>query len=117
MLDFFPYGYADGSGNRYEIGPEIIVYHPVTPAESSTGIYSGGEPFSAAIGPAQYREIVYLLEAARQPGAGHAPARAKGTGAIWKRLNATDGGSPVWLSMNSPAKAAIEQWLHNLTVK
>jgi hypothetical protein len=117
MLDFFPYEYADGSNNRYLIGPETITYRPITPAESSTGIYSGGEPFSVAIGPAQYQEIVALLEAARQPGAGHAPARAKGTGAIWKRLNPTDDDTLTLLRMDSPAKAAIEQWLKNLPKK
>lgn len=37
--------YRDGNGNRYKFTREYLEYIPVQPEESSSGIYSGGEPF------------------------------------------------------------------------
>jgi hypothetical protein len=56
--------YADGSANRYVITPTQLNYIPVKPEESSTGIYSGGEPAMVAISTWQYASIKELFEKA-----------------------------------------------------
>jgi hypothetical protein len=43
------YQYADGSANVYRIKPDSLEYIPVKPEESSTGMYSGGEPKKVAL--------------------------------------------------------------------
>ncbi len=35
--------FADGNGNKYTISQEKIIYEPISAAESSSGVYSGGE--------------------------------------------------------------------------
>lgn len=80
--------YADGSANVYRLtqarpGDEVrFEYVPVTPAQSSTGTYSGGDPKQARLAPDDPRvealwKRVETLEA--DPSL-RAPARAKRTG-------------------------------------
>ncbi len=38
------YTYYDGNNNEYVIQPGLLEYKPVQPAESSSGVYSGGVP-------------------------------------------------------------------------
>lgn len=57
--------YSDGCANVYTVYPDSIVYDPVRPEESSSGIYSGGEPYTAVITPEQFSRIfneVRILE-------------------------------------------------------
>jgi hypothetical protein len=58
------YEYADGSANRYVILPESLEYIPVKPEESSTGMYSGGEPKKIEITEVQFQTLKSLLEKA-----------------------------------------------------
>jgi hypothetical protein len=61
---------SDGAGNVTTItqpqgGPVTWRYRPVTPAESSTGFYSGGDPASGTLAPAQVDALWTLVRAAR----------------------------------------------------
>lgn len=56
------YEYADGNANVYVITPIELKYIPVTPEESSSGTYSGGEPKNIAITPAQFQTLEALFE-------------------------------------------------------
>ena len=56
------YSYSDGSGNTYFITETTITYSPVTPLESSSGLYSGGEPANITIDKATFQNVVSLLE-------------------------------------------------------
>ena len=61
---------SDGAGNDTTItqppgGPVTWRYRPVTPAESSTGFYSGGEPASGTLAPTQVDALWTLVRAAR----------------------------------------------------
>lgn len=56
--------YADGSANRYVITSTQLNYIPVKPEESSTGMYSGGEPATVAINAQQYAALKALFEKA-----------------------------------------------------
>jgi hypothetical protein len=103
--------YADGAANLYLLRADSLEYRPVTPAESSTGIYSGGEPKTVPVPPAARAELVALLEralAAAQP----TPGRAKGTG--WVAKGDGPEKQEVILAMNSPLKAQIEAYLKAL---
>lgn len=84
---------ADGSANAFHFtsesasGPVAFVYVPVTPEQSSTGMYSGGPPRKEQLDPADPRlsELWSQLHALEAKPAIHTPDRAKGTGAIgWK---------------------------------
>src|SRR5688572_2685145 len=76
------YVYADGSANRYIITPDSLEYDPVTPAESSTGTYSGGDPKIVSISAEQFESISQLFDEAIAHKAAHIQDRIKTSGAI-----------------------------------
>lgn len=76
------YVYADGSANRYIITPISIEYDPVTPEESSTGTYSGGDPKTVSISPEQFELIGQLFDKAVANKSVHIEDRMKTSGAI-----------------------------------
>ncbi len=107
----FVYRYHDGANNVWSIGPQKIIYQPVTPAMSSSGIYSGGEPFEKAISVAQFTEIEALLKAGAANKTIHEDSRLKGSGMIIELITDTMAGATCLLPMRSAEKAAIETWL------
>lgn len=78
------YGYADGSANRYIITPDQLEYIPVRPEESSTGMYSGGEPKKVSLTKDQFEKISSLLERALQTTEAHMEDRMKTSGLVEK---------------------------------
>lgn len=76
------YQYADGSANVYILKPDSLEYVPVKPEESSTGMYSGGEPKKVALAPEEFRAISNLLEGAIKKTEIHIPDRVKTSGTI-----------------------------------
>lgn len=82
--------YADGSANGYDFAQasaEALIefeYTPVTPAMSSTGHYSGGDPHQAELSPddARIGELWRRVEALEADTASHHTSRDKGTGAF-----------------------------------
>ncbi len=80
--------YADGSGNVYGFEADgagvRFTYEPVTPARSSTGTYSGGEPVDERLAADDPR-VATLWRHARAleaDTAQHASERNKGDGAF-----------------------------------
>lgn len=80
--------YADGSANVYRFTATAagvrFVYDPMTPARSSTGMYSGGEPVDTTIAIDDPR-IATLWDHARAleaDTAHHVTDRNKGDGAL-----------------------------------
>lgn len=78
--------YADGSGNRYALvddgrGDVDVTYDPMTPAKSSSGMYSGGPPRHAVV-PRDDPRIAELWSRVLLAALGPSVARAKGTGAF-----------------------------------
>jgi hypothetical protein len=108
------YRYHDGANNVWSIGPKKIVYHPVTPAMSSTGTYSGGEPFEKAISEVQFAEIEALLKVGVAHKTIHEDSRLKGSGMIVELLTDALVGGTYFLPMRSAEKEAIETWLGQL---
>lgn len=82
--------YADGAANIYHFaqettgGPVSFEYVPVTPEQSSTGTYSGGEPRKATLAADDPRidELWQRVERLEADTASHGPDRNKGTGAF-----------------------------------
>lgn len=80
--------YADGSGNVYAFAADgagvHFTYEPMTPAHSSTGTYSGGEPVDEHLAADDPR-VATLWQYARAleaDTAQHAAERNKGDGAF-----------------------------------
>lgn len=76
------YEYADGSANLYILTSDSLAYEPVKPEESSTGMYSGGDPKKVAIKIEDFRNVRSLLEAAKKNHAVHITDRIKTSGVI-----------------------------------
>ncbi|MDT0556093.1 hypothetical protein [Patiriisocius hiemis] len=51
------YSYTDQNNNSYYISETEIRYIPITPSESSSGVYSGGNKKNVSISKAQFSEI------------------------------------------------------------
>ncbi|HTE51413.1 MAG TPA: hypothetical protein VK698_11255 [Kofleriaceae bacterium] len=82
--------YADGAANVYRFSQSLaggavsFEYVPVTPEQSSTGTYSGGEPRKAVLAADDPRiaELWRRVEALEADTGSHGPDRNKGTGAF-----------------------------------
>mgnify|MGYP005854571543 CR=1 FL=1 len=109
----YRYTYTDGNNNRWEIGKDSITYKPITAAQSSSGIYSGGAPRSIAISEDAFVEGETLLQAALFAEKGHSAQRSMGTAVLTQYLQDKKL-RQVILEMHSPEKEAIEAWLKAL---
>lgn len=103
------YEYSDGSANRYVITQTNIEYIPVKPEESSTGMYSGGEPKLVSITNDQFNAIANLFEVAFQNTSAHMADRPKMSGLIVSRTGNTS--QQAILKPNSEEKKNIENQL------
>jgi len=76
------YEYADGSANLYLLSSTELRYMPVTPEESSSGMYSGGKPKTVSLSPDQYKNLKVMLENALGNKSIHIADRIKMSGMI-----------------------------------
>jgi hypothetical protein len=106
------YEYADGSGNVYVVKDLSVEYKPVTPRNSSSGVYSGGEPAHATVSSSQYDSLVNLLESAMANSSIHQENREMMTGLIVRYSNADP--TRTVLKRDSSEKNAIETALKKL---
>jgi len=74
--------YSDGSGNAYYIAPDRFVYSPVSPLQSSSGIYSGGKAVNKSIDSKTYQALETLFREAAADTTAHTNQRTKGSGEI-----------------------------------
>lgn len=109
------YVYADGSANRYIITSDSLEYDPVTPAESSTGTYSGGEPKTVSISKQQFESIGQLFDKAVANKAVHIEDRMKTSGAI--SIVEGDNRIQVILAPGCSEKENIESLLKHILSK
>jgi hypothetical protein len=109
------YEYSDGSANRYVITQTTMEYIPVKPEESSTGMYSGGEPKTVSISKEQFDSVAKLFEAAFQNTNTHISERPKMSGLIVSRTN--DKSQQAILKPGSEEKKAIESLLKTMLDK
>jgi hypothetical protein len=50
--------YTDQNNNTYTVTQNSVTYDPITPMESSSGTYSGGDPWTKKID----QEVFYVIE-------------------------------------------------------
>jgi hypothetical protein len=103
------YSYSDGSGNAYFITESTVQYDPITAAESSSGVYDGGEPKTSAIDADQFDQIMTLFDQAASDESIQIENRAKGSG--YFQYPDSD---PVIIEMGSVIQIQIEALLSNL---
>jgi hypothetical protein len=106
------YVYADGSANRYIITADSLEYDPVTPEESATGTYSGGDPKIVSISAEQFESISQLFDKAIANKAVHIEDRIKTSGAI--SVLKGDTSTQVILAPGCAEKEAIESLLKQI---
>ncbi|HZY80016.1 MAG TPA: hypothetical protein VFE50_10865 [Cyclobacteriaceae bacterium] len=106
------YEYADGSANRYIVTADALEYDPVTPAESSTGTYSGGDPKVVAISTKQFETIGQLFNNALNNKAVHIQDRMKTSGAV--SITNGDKYTQAILAPGCAEKDAIESLLKKI---
>lgn len=109
------YTYADGSANRYIITASSLQYLPIKPEESSTGMYSGGDPANVNLTEAQFKSVQQLLEKAISATGNHITDRIKMSGAV-TRTTASDTVTII-LKPGVPEQAALESALKQLLKK
>jgi hypothetical protein len=109
------YTYADGSANHYVISASSLQYIPVKPEESSTGMYSGGDPADVKLTEEQFKSVQQLLENAISATGNHITDRIKMSGAI-TRITASDTVTII-LKPGVPEQAALESALKQLIKK
>jgi len=76
------YEYLDGNNNKYTITPTNIIYDPVRPEQSSTGLYSGGEPYTAPLEEKQFKDMEEVIKKSISNADGQIDSRNKGTGML-----------------------------------
>jgi hypothetical protein len=104
---------SDGSANVTVLtqpanGPATWVYRPVSPAESSSGVYSGGAPANGTLAPAQVVALWDLVRTARGDASGG--AREKGT--VHIATESAAGTRRVTVARG--AAEAIDTWVRSL---
>jgi hypothetical protein len=76
------YSYSDGSGNVYIITNTGLEYIPIEPAQSSSGIYDGGDYVKTGLSKYQFDQLKKLLQAALLNTSVHTTKRIKTSGMI-----------------------------------
>lgn len=109
------YTYADGSANHYVITDSSLQYIPVKPEESSTGMYSGGDPADVKLTKEQFESLKQLLEEAISATGNHIADRIKMSGAV-TRITASDTVTII-LKPGAPEQDALESALKQLLKK
>ena len=103
--------YADGAANGDAISPTSFTYTPVTPEQSSTGMYSGGPPRAGSLAPEIAARILAAAEALAADTANHVEDRGKGTGAF---TLTTGRGSQHFIVVRGPALVSFDALLASL---
>lgn len=107
------YIYSDGSSNNYIISETQLKYDPVTPKESSSGTYSGGEAKTKALSKSDFEKISVLFKEVFAAKADQQQNREMMTGLlIQKKRKKTF--QQVVIKSNSPYIGKIETLLKSL---
>lgn len=77
------YTYVDGNNNTYRLdSDDILSYDPITPSESSSGSYSGGQPISIRLDSEPANRLRKTLDKAISMEGGASTMRNKGSGLL-----------------------------------
>lgn len=106
------YTYADGSSNKYKLLNNRLEYDPMTPELSSSGTYSGGDPFEIELKKIDVIKLIDVLERAIWSVNDHSERRTKGCGTIIKNLK--DENERFYLRYNSNSLNEINNYLKRI---
>jgi hypothetical protein len=101
------YTYADGSGNKYKLQKFKLSYFPITPDMSSSGTYSGGEPFKIDLERLDLIKLIDVFERALWANKDHTEKRTMGSGIIIKELEGDS--QRFYLKYNSDSMTEIDK--------
>ena len=101
------YAYIDGNNNTYEIGDELA-YVPISAAQSSSGMYSGGAPKAVALDAETRAQLIELLDQIAADTDNALETRPKGCGTVIR------GEHQTCTRSSSPLKGALEHRLRTL---
>ncbi len=105
--------YLDGNGNKYSITPVSIIYDPITAAESSTGMYDGGEPYTISISVIEFEILQETAMNCINKKEGIIENRIKGSGML-----IIEPGNKIFIfDMNSTQRAELENTIQSITKK
>ena len=104
--------YFDGNNNRFVVSETDLVYEPIKPIFSSSGMYSGGEAKRVVLNAAEYQEIERIITKAINNVAEHIPQRLMGAALL--KMQEDNKLVSCMLDMHSELKAEIEKVLHRL---
>lgn len=80
------YTFVDGSGNKYKLHNFKLSYEPISPEMSSSGTYSGGEPFSVELEKMYLLKFIDVMERALWAESDHTENKSMGSGTIIKAI-------------------------------
>lgn len=113
VIDMASFDYIDGNANKYSISTEEIIYDPITPAESSTGTYSGGEPYTVNISLTEFEVLQETAMNCINKKEGLIEDRKMGSGT----LIVQPGSKTFIFDMNSTQKKEMEEAIKSVTKK
>ena len=102
------YIYVDGSNNEFIIRTDSLIYNPVSPAESSSGEYSGGEPKSIPLNEPEFDFISTLVKSIIKDKKNQLDTRLMGCGTL------VIGKKSLFVDANSSLKIELENYLRNM---
>lgn len=110
LLSQISYMYSDGNMNSYTVKEFEVRFDPVQKEESSSGMYSGGEPKVKVITPHELLKLTVLFEEAISDSSAQQPKRSMGS-ALLIRYNKTTVEKKIILKIGSSHKTKIEEQL------
>ncbi len=110
--DNIRYLYSDGSNNTYIVNKLELEYKPITPKESSSGEYSGGQPKTIKLTQTEYDKIVNIINKAIENKSMHIDQRVMMSGLI--SIESKSGNQSYILGARSQSKAEIEAMLKEI---
>ena len=106
------YVYADGSANRYVFSKNGFEYFPISPAESSSGTYSGGTYIKKLPELNLFYAVVDNIKMAYESKADHTDARQMGSGLI--EISEAGAQQKFMIKMGSKSQQLIEKVLKKI---
>ncbi len=106
------YVYSDGSANRYVFSKNGFEYFPVSPAESSSGTYSGGTYIKKIPELSLFYAVVDNIKMAYDIKADHTDTRQMGSGLIEIRENGSQ--TKFMIKMGFKSQQTIEKVLKQI---
>lgn len=106
------YVYSDGSANRYVFNKNEFEYFPVSPAQSSSGTYSGGTYINKKPELSLFYAVVDNIKMAYETKTDHTDIRQMGSGLI--EISEPGSQSKFMIKMGSKSQQLIEAALKKI---